>query len=358
MNKHLIVRLLCISCLSTLLFCSTGCSLFAPKDQSVMAQAADEHKALQPAVMEDPQLSSYLQQVGDRIIAAAQELDREHVGPPAHFDKSQDNKWMFSNQMKFHLVNSKTLNAFTTGGEHMYIYNELFQQCTSENELAAVMAHEYGHVYCRHVAQGMQHQMETLVAGALVGGVAGYALGGKDNKLAAAGTGATAGAAGGQFLNMGFTRKDEAQADEYGFKFYTLAGWRPEHFADFFRQMIKMGLDTSSAITSDHPTLASRVEAAEKRVKALGADVDKDVKPPIADDAKFAQLKARAAQLAKTLPDDQSLQNSQKLAQALPRSCIAPVDPPDAVKARQELADQAQQAQSSGSTKKKKKTTE
>ncbi len=323
-----------------------------------MAQAADEHKALQPAVMEDAELTNYLQSVGDRIIAAAKQLDAQHIGPPAHFDKSQDNKWMFSDQMKFHLVNSKTLNAFTTGGEHMYIYNELFQQCQSEDELAAVMAHEYGHVYCRHVAQGMQHQMETLVAGALVGGAAGYALGGKDNKLAGATAGAGVGAAGGQFLNMGFTRKDEAQADEYGFKFYTVAGWRPEHFADFFRQMIKMGLDTTPGFASDHPTLASRVQAADKRVKELGADVDKNVKPPIADDAKFAQLKARAAQLAKTLPDDKSLQNSQKLAQALPRSCITPLEQDDAVQARQQLADQAQQSQSSGSKKKKKKTAE
>jgi predicted Zn-dependent protease len=262
---------------------------------------------------------------------------------------------MFSNKMQFHFVNSKTLNAFTTGGEHMYIYNALFQQCTTEDELAAVMAHEYAHVYCRHVAQGMQHQMTTLIAGALVGGAAGYALGGSDNKLAAAGTGATLGAGAGQFLNMGFTRKDEAEADEYGFKFYTQAGWDPRHFADFFQHMIDMGLDTTPAMASDHPTLKSRVDDAKKRVKALGGDVDSYRKPPIAGPGEFEKLKARAAQLGKTLPDDQSLANSQKLAQALPRSCVAPVDPPDAVKARHDLAQQAEQAQKQ--PKKKKKST-
>jgi predicted Zn-dependent protease len=353
MKHHFIVRWISVPILSVLLLTSTGCSLFAPKDQSVLAQAADEHKALEPAVMEDAKLSNYLQSVGDRIIEAAVQLDREHVGPKAHFDQSQDNKWMFSDKMQFHLVNSKTLNAFTTGGEHMYVYNALFQQCKTEDELAAVMAHEYAHVYCRHVAQGMQHQMTTLIAGALVGGAAGYALGGSDNKLAAAGTGAAVGAGAGHFLNMGFTRKDEAEADEYGFKFYTRAGWDPKHFGDFFQHMIDMGLDTTPELASDHPTLKSRVDAANQRVKALGSAVDKYRRDPIASPAEFKQLQARANELAKTLPSDQSLQNSQKLAQALPRSCVAPVDPPDAVKARQDLANQAEQGKKA---KKKKKS--
>ena len=64
--------------------------------------------------------------------------DRDHKGPKSHFT-DEDRDWMFSKKMEFHFVNSKTLNAFTTGGEHMYIYNELFKQCKSEDELAAVM---------------------------------------------------------------------------------------------------------------------------------------------------------------------------------------------------------------------------
>ena len=43
--------------------------------------------------------------------------------------------------------NSKTINAFTTGGHYVYIYDALFQMCKNEDELAAVMAHEYGHIH-------------------------------------------------------------------------------------------------------------------------------------------------------------------------------------------------------------------
>src|SRR5439155_9553533 len=142
----------------------------------VLAQASNVHNQLEPAVIEDPQLAGYLQQVGDRILGPAKELDRQGFGPKTH--KTEKTDWMFGQDMKFHFVNSKTLNAFTTGGNHMYIYNQLFQECQSEDELAAVMAHEYGHVYARHVAKGIDRQYAALAAAAALGG-AGYVAGGK-----------------------------------------------------------------------------------------------------------------------------------------------------------------------------------
>jgi predicted Zn-dependent protease len=331
----------------------TGCQV---EDRQVISQAANTHKSLSPTVMDDPELSEYIQSIGDRIIEVARQEDAERVGPDAHFVKGEENEWMFSNKMKFHLVNSKTVNAFTTGGEHMYIYNAAFQLCESEEELAAVMSHEYAHVYCRHVAQGQQHAMTTLLVGAGLGAAAGYAIGGDDNRLGGTLAGAGVGAGAGQFVNMGFTRKDEAQADEYGFRFYTQAGWDPRHFADFFRHMIKMGYDTTPAIASDHPTLASRVEAADKRVAKLGPDADRMRRPPIADAQRFAQLKARAAKLAAQLPDDTTVASSRELLQALPRSCVVPVDPPDAIQARKDLASKADEK--SKKKKKKKQSTE
>jgi predicted Zn-dependent protease len=210
------------------------------------------------------------------------------------------------------------------------------------------------------VAKGQQQTMTTLIVGAGLGAAAGYAIGGDDHRLGGTLAGAGVGAAAGQFVNMGFTRKDEEQADEYGFRFYYQAGWDPNHFADFFRAMIKAGYDTTPAIASDHPTLKSRVETAEKRVAKLGPDAQRYRKPPIADAQRFAQLKARAAQLSRTLPSDKTLASSQSLLQALPRSCVAPVDPPDAIQAREKLASnaEAQSAAADAPKKKKKKKAE
>src|SRR4051812_20226989 len=217
-----------------LLLAAAGCA----NDQKVMAVADQMHTGLEPAVMHDPELSAYLQKVGDRIIDAARQLDKEGYGPESH--KSGENGWMFSDKMHFYFVNSKTLNAFTTGGDHMYIYNELFQQCKTEDELAAVMAHEYGHVYARHVQKGMNRQMGFMGVGVLAG-AAGYLIGGKESGQQYAGTAAGAASALSQVGGMYYTRGDEAEADHLGFNFYAHAGWDPNHFADFFQHMIDLG---------------------------------------------------------------------------------------------------------------------
>ncbi|HEY7090582.1 MAG TPA: M48 family metalloprotease, partial [Tepidisphaeraceae bacterium] len=157
------------------LSCAVGCA----NDKKVMAVADQMHTGLEPAVIEDPELAAYLQKVGDRIIDSAQALDKAGYGPKSH--KAEDNQWMFSDKMHFYFVNSEQLNAFTTGGEHMYVYNQLFQECQSEDELAAVMAHEYGHVYARHVEKGMDRQVGQNVGtgvAAVGGGVLGYFMGG------------------------------------------------------------------------------------------------------------------------------------------------------------------------------------
>jgi predicted Zn-dependent protease len=317
----------------------TGCAT----DRAVIGQAQQVHGSIEPAVMEDEVLNNYLTEVGNRIIEVAHEMSRQGYGPPAHFRDRQE--WMFGPQMRFHLVNSGTINAFTTGGEHMYIYNELLQTARTEDELAAVMAHEYAHVYARHVHKGMNRQLGALATAAALGG-AGYLVGGEERGQQYAGLGAGAGLLVAQFANMGFTRSDEREADEIGFAFYTRAGWDPERFADFFRQMIEKGYDKTPEYLSSHPTLSSRVEDSEQRVERLPPEAEGWRRPPVASQKRFEEIKARAAKLGKTLPDDRTIAASQELLQALPRSCIAPeADPPDAVEARERIVERADQAQ-------------
>lgn len=306
-----------------------GCA----SDKQVISQATKTHKGLEPAVVTDPELVAYISQIGDRIVAVAREEDRAGRGPKAHKD-GEDPGWMFEG-MKFHFVNSKTLNAFTTGGKHMYIYNELFQSCKNEDELAAVMAHEYAHVYCRHVSQGMNRQYATLALAAGAG-VAGYALADDDNRLGTAGVAAGAAFIGGQFIGMGFTRDDEDEADKIGFAFYARAGWDPNRFAGFFQTLIDKGLDNTPEAMSDHPKLSNRVAAAKRRTSQLPATASQWRKPPIADEARFRQLQARAVQVGRTMPNDKTLAQAQLLLAAFP-SCVSPTEQPDQKQAQRSI---------------------
>lgn len=312
--------------LSTLSACAT--------DRQVIAQANDMNVELEPAEIQDSRLEAYLQSMGERIVAAAREADRAHDGPQAHFDKKEDNSWMFTNG-KFHLVNSKTLNAFTTGGEHMYIYSELMRQCRSEDELAAVMAHEYAHVYSRHVHQGMNRQYAILGASAGAG-LIGLAVGGKEHGEEYGTTALVSAATIGQFLNLGYTRGDEEEADKYGFNFYVHAGWDPKRFGDFFQQLIDKGFDKTPEAMSDHPSLASRVAEAKKRAAALPPEAAGWRKPPVADAGAFAALQARAAQVGSSMRTSEQLAKAQTLLSAVP-SCVSPEDQPDQKEAQRRL---------------------
>ena len=88
---------------------------------------------------------------------------------------------------------------------------------------------------------------------------------------------------------------------------------------------------------SDHPSLASRVQAAKERASKLGRDSDRWARPPVASAAKFRDLQDRAARLSKTLPDDTSLAKTQTLLAALPRSCLTPAIQEDQVQAQKRL---------------------
>ncbi len=326
MRTHAVSRLFLLA--SLVPFLASGCAT----DKQVRSQADSTHAQLEPAVMKDAELSGYLQQLGARVAAAAQEADKQHVGPKTHF--KEDNSWMFSTD-EFHLVNSEQLNAFTTGGSHMYVYAQLMQTCRSEDELAAVVSHEFAHVYCRHVQKGMDRQMWTL-GGAAVLGAAGYAAGGKEHGTEYATYGLALGMVAGNFLGLGFTRDDEAQADQYGFEFYVRAGWDPQHFGDFFQQLIDKGYDKTPEIQSDHPSLTSRVQEARERASRLPADSASLRKPPIADAARFEQLKQRAAQVAKTTKKESELGKAQLLLRSVP-SCLLAVDTPEQKDAQAQL---------------------
>lgn len=293
-------------------------------DKAVINNAQESHKELEPAILNDARLSAYMQKIGQRIVAEAKEMDARGEGPSSH--KKGDTAWMFED-VQFHMVGSDTLNAFTTGGHHVYIYSELFTTAKTEDEFAAVCAHEFAHIYCRHVQKGMNRQYGVYAAAAAAA-VGGAAIAGSDNLATGALAGGGVGLAAGQFIGMGFTRNDEDEADKYGFRFYTRAGWNPEHFADFFQQMIDKGYDSTPEIASDHPKLANRVENTKRRIKELKEDhpdYKRWAKPDIASASEFKSLQARAIALQKAMPRTKQTQAAELMLAAFP-SCVAPTE--------------------------------
>jgi len=272
----------------------TGCTQNAPviskSDRLVLDQTARIHAGLAPAAMleQDPLLRDYFKEVSTRLVAVARRWDWSKFGPDAHFQKPAE--WMFSDAMQFHLMDAHPANAFTTGGEHVYIYNDLFQQCQNEDELAAVMAHEFAHVYARHV-----RTLEPPVR--------------EDPTLFELGA-----------VYFQPTRRyslaDEQQADALGYEFYTLAGWDPGRYGAIFQ---RFDATRARSFPPARPSLRQ---------------------PKVADDRTFARLKQKALTIASNLssaPTPQ-LTDAQLLLTAFP-SCFAPDGSPDQQQAQARVRD-------------------
>src|SRR5881394_413062 len=83
--------------------------------------------SLSSTVLQDPDLDGYLDDLAKRIITAATAVDPNYTRDP-----------VLAN-MKFHFVASDVVNAYGTGGGHIYIFNGVLQICDSEEDLAALL---------------------------------------------------------------------------------------------------------------------------------------------------------------------------------------------------------------------------
>src|SRR5690606_1294949 len=77
-------------------------------------------------------------------------------------------------ELQFFLVKDKAVNAFATPGGYIYVTQGLMDvMAYDQNMVAAVMAHEIGHVLERHVADGYEKAMQgaagLTVLGVLLG---------------------------------------------------------------------------------------------------------------------------------------------------------------------------------------------
>lgn len=150
------------------------------------------------------------------------------------------------------LIDNKEVNAFALPGGPIYFYSGLLDLAESDDEVASVLGHEATHIVKRHsVKQMSDAQSKGLIAQILLG---------KSGDLARAATGILL-----QLDRLKFSRGDESQSDEIGFKYMTQAGYDPDAMASFFRKMGKKTGSGGPEWLQSHPVSSTRVKAAEKR---------------------------------------------------------------------------------------------
>lgn len=169
-------------------------------------------------------------------------------------------------RLNFKVYMVSDVNAFATPDGSVRVMAGLMK-LMSDDELRSIIGHEIGHVKLKHSKKQYQKAYAVSASRDTAGANTGSASVLAEGQL-------------GQFvedvLNAKFSRNDESEADEYGFRFLLKHGYdyHAMKFA-FLKLAASSGIESRPSLMDSHPDSATRAERA-----ARWAD-EEDAKRPI-----------------------------------------------------------------------------
>jgi beta-barrel assembly-enhancing protease len=255
------LRKLSVSCAAILLLASATASLaasaidlpdlgdpadaeFSPAQEARLGRAIEQNIRTQLPLVDDVQLNSYIQALGERLAANA---------PEPHIP------------FTFLIARDTSINAFAAPGGVIVVYSGLIEAAHSESELAAVMAHEIAHITQRHIARTLEQNQRMSLA-TMLAVLSGIVLSANAPQI---GNAVTAGAVAGSLQNqLNFSRAFEREADSIGIDILGRAGYRPIAMADFFARLARSESPSDAGVPEllrTHPVTGDRIAEAEAR---------------------------------------------------------------------------------------------
>ena len=197
------------------------------------------------------ELAAYVDRIGQRLV---EHSSRSHL---VH---------------EFHVVDMKEPNAFALPGGHIYVSRGLLAIMNSEDELAAVLGHEIGHVAGRHSAKQQTKSRGWIPLQVLAGiGGAAASVVSPDLGSAVAGMGQLPAS----LALASYSRKQEKEADRLGQQYAAAEGWDPAALSAAMdaltrQQQLAGGRDPSQMSFFDtHPTTPERASEGREYAATL-----------------------------------------------------------------------------------------
>jgi len=165
-----------------------------------------------------------------------------------------------------YIVADPALNAYVQGGQNIFIHTGLIIALENKQQLAAVLAHELGHITGGHLLKSYDAASEAmwsaLITSAAVGVAAALAGGGADAISGALMAGSQAGS--GSF--NAFSRTQEASADQAAIQLLTKAQINPVAMNAVLKQLARNERGATDYMRS-HPLSRDRIERINHRLQ-------------------------------------------------------------------------------------------
>lgn len=224
-------------------------------------------------LFDDPLLDEYIETLGYRLVANANRSDL---------------------YFKFFLIKDKTVNAFAAPGGYIGTFAGMVLMAESEDELAAVTAHEIAHITQNHALRGAESTSKVSIP--IMLGMLAAIVAASQSDSSSSGDAAQAAIMSGmgmmQQAQINYTRANEYEADRIGIQTLARTGFDPMGMADVFarlgRQSRNYGLSPPEILRT-HPFESTRVAEAKSRADAITLEV----RPPPSDPSSSKALDGR-----------------------------------------------------------------
>jgi predicted Zn-dependent protease len=215
---------------------------FTPEDDYYLGRAVAANILAMPNYQlytGNPRLTEYLNRICQTLV-----INSSH---PVNF-----------NGYHVAILNSMEFNAFATPGGHILITRGLIEAATSEDALAALIAHELSHIILRHAAEiseGMALSNELDEIARRAAALSGNSRAAQQALALRRSVSPIVDA----MIKNGYSQDQELKADIKALELLDAAGYDPRGLLDMLRILQQVQAGRSGGFNNTHPTPAQRI---------------------------------------------------------------------------------------------------
>ena len=165
----------------------------------------------------------------------------------------------------FAAIESAEINAYAAPGGYIFVTRGALRMMRDESELAAVLAHEIGHVTERHIVKRLKIREDDKSMVALFGKILGKQAETVNVVFRQAVDDAVE-----MLFRRGLDREDEYDADKAGLFLSYLAGYDPAALSRYLARIQPVIEGNLGEMTVTHPSFTRRIERIDNMIRESG----------------------------------------------------------------------------------------
>lgn len=222
---------------------------FSAREEYYLGRGVAAMVLARNASVSKPALTQYVSQVGNTLAALS---DRPEIFRGYHFA----------------VLDTSEINAMAAPSGFIFVTRGFLKILPNEDALAAVLAHEVGHVIKGH---GMAAISEANVSNALLtlGKAAAESRGGAEVSMLTSVFGDSVKEIFGTLIDKGYSRSQEYEADAYAVELLARSGYDPNAMVSVLESLEKIHAGNQAGWFATHPEPSDRIDEVRDQLQSV-----------------------------------------------------------------------------------------